>query len=153
MGCPPKCLVWHRGLQRNYSTHVQPGGSQATPVIFPNRPSGMGAWPKTGRNSAMTGAATTANSPTRLPLPNSVSQTFLASKWETSLPMPAKRLLRPIGNRQNRQKTASRSFRNMRTRRSGRMPAAFFDRPFSTTYMLISTKPSPRDGARFARSP
>jgi hypothetical protein len=148
MGCRPKCRARHSDWQRNYSTHVQPGGSLATPVIFPNRPRGMGARPKTGRKPAMTGAATTANSPTRLPSPNSRGQTFPTSKWETSPPKRAQRLLGLIGNRQIRQKTASRTFRNMRTGRSGRMQAAFFDRLLGATYMLISKNPSPKDGAR-----
>ena len=148
MGCPPKCLARQFDWQRNYSTHVQPGGSLATPVILPNCPRGMGAWPKSGLKSATTSAATTANSPTRLPQPNFRGQTFLTSKWETSSPKRAWRLLWPIGNRQIRQKTASRSFRNIRTRRSGRVQAAFFDRPLSATYMLISKNPSPKDGAR-----
>jgi hypothetical protein len=37
-------------------------------------------------------------------------------------------------------------------RLSGQVQAVFFDRPASTTYMLISTNPSRKDGASIMRA-
>jgi hypothetical protein len=104
-------------------------------------------------NMAAAVAATAVHYQPRRPQSRQRCQTFGTSKRETTASCVPKGFLRPIGNRQIRPKTASRSFRNIRRRLSGCMPAAFFDGLSGTTYMLISTNPSPEDGARNMRAP
>jgi len=86
MGCPPKCLVWHRGLQRKYSTHVQPGGSLATPVHSPNYPIAMTLRPKMAGNIGAAVAATAVHCQPPRPHSRLRCQTFGTSKRETSAP-------------------------------------------------------------------
>ena len=81
--CPSICLVWHFGLQRKYSTHVQPGGSLATPVVSPNYPITTTLRPKMAGNMAAAVAATAARCQPRRQQSRLRCQTFGTSKWET----------------------------------------------------------------------
>lgn len=82
-GCRPKCLSGQFGLQRNYSTHVQPGGSLATPVLLTNCSIATTLRPKMGQKMAIAVAATAAAHQPRQPESHLRSQTFTIAKWES----------------------------------------------------------------------